>query len=83
MDISFFNLSVTSLQLLFHQIIEDSRVNDLLGLNTLIDMLPNRNQASKMTDLSTDHLLIVRRLKVINEPLNHLIFHHSGLHLCG
>ena len=83
MDISFFNLGITSLKLLFHQRIEDSRVNDLLGLNTLIDMLPNRNQTSKTNDLGTDHLLIVRRLKVINEPLNHLIFYHRGLHLCG
>ena len=83
MDISFFNLGVTFLELLFHQGIKDSRVNDLLGLNTLINMLPNRNQASKISDLGTNHLLIVRRLKVINEPLNHLIFHHRGLQLCG
>ena len=76
-------LGVTSLELLFHQRIKDSRVIDLLSLNTLIDTLPNRNQASKTSDLATDHLLIVRRLKVINEPLNHLIFHHKGLHLCG
>ena len=32
-------------------------------------------------DLGTNHLLIIRRLKVINESLNHLIFHHRGLHL--
>ena len=33
-------------------------------------MLPNRNQACEVSDLGTDHLLIVRRLKFINEPLD-------------
>ena len=36
-----------------------------------------------MSDLGANHLLIVRRLEVVNEPLNHLIFHHGKLHLCG
>ena len=83
MDISFFDFGVASLESLFHQRIADSWVNDLLGLNTLIDTLSNRNQARKTSVLGTDHLLIVKRLKVINEPLNHLIFHHGRLHLCG
>ena len=34
-----------------------------------------------MSDLGADHFLIVRRLEVVDEPLDHLIFHHEGLHL--
>ena len=36
-----------------------------------------------MGDLGTDHLLIVRRIKVIDEPLDHFIFHHGRKHLRG
>ena len=36
-----------------------------------------------MNDFGDDHLLIVRRLEVVNEPLDHLIFHHGELHLCS
>ena len=35
-------------------------------------MLPNKDEASKMSDLNADHLLIVRRLNVVNEPFDHL-----------
>ena len=43
-------------------------------------MLPDRDEASKMGDLDADLLLIVRRLKVVNEPFYQLIFHHGGLY---
>ena len=33
--------------------------------------------------MDVDHILIVRRLEVINEPLDHLILHHGVLHLCS
>ena len=36
-----------------------------------------------MSDLDANHLLIVRRLEVVNEPFDHLIFHHGGLRLCS
>ena len=34
-----------------------------------------------MSDLGTNHLLIIRRLKVINEPLDHFVFYHGRKHL--
>ena len=36
-----------------------------------------------MSDLGANHLLIVRRLQVVDEPLDHLIFQHGGLYLCA
>ena len=44
-------------------------------------MLPNRNQACKVSDLGTNHLLIIGRLKVVDEPLDQFIFHHGWKHL--
>ena len=58
-------------------------IYDLLAPNTFVNTFPNRDEASEMSDLGTYHFLIVRRLKVINEPLDHLILHHGGLHLCS
>ena len=58
-------------------------IHDFLTLNTLVNVLPNRDEATKLSDLGANHLLIVKRLEVVNEPFNHLIFHHGGLHLCG
>ena len=46
-------------------------------------MLLNRNQAYKVSDLGTDHLLVIGRLKVIDEPLDQFIFHHRRKHLHG
>ena len=57
--------------------------HDLLAPNALLNMLPNRDEASKMKDLGADHLFIVRRVEVVNKPFDHLIFSHGGLHLCG
>ena len=36
-----------------------------------------------MSDLGTNHLLIVKRLKVIDDALDHFVFHHGRKHLCG
>ena len=36
-----------------------------------------------MSDWGTDHLLIVKRLKVIDDALDHFVFHHGRKHLCG
>ena len=58
-------------------------IDYFLAPNTLINALPNRNQAYEVSDLGIDHLLIVKRLKVINEPLDHFVFHHGRKHLCG
>ena len=55
----------------------------MIFLLLLINMLPNRDEASEMSDLGANHLLIVRRLEVVNEPFDHLIFHHRGFNLCG
>ena len=62
------------LDLLFDHGTQRLGIHDLLAPNTLINALPNRDAASKMSDLGADHLLIVRRLEVVNESLNHLIF---------
>jgi len=59
------------------------KINDFLSPNTFINMFPNRNQANEVSDLGTDHLLVVRRLKVVDEPFDHLIFHHRRKHLYG
>ena len=83
MHISFLSLAVGHfLDLLFNHGTQ-IRVHDFLAPNTLVNTLPNRDDASKMSDLGANHLLIVRRLKVVNEPFDHIIFHHGGLHLCG
>ena len=84
MKISFLSPAATHfLNLLFDHGTQRLRIHDLLAPNTLINMLPSTDEARKMSDLCIDHLLIVRRLKVVNEPSDHLIFHHGGLHLCG
>ena len=64
------------LDLLFNHGTQGFRIHDLLAPNTFINTLSNRDEASKMSDLGVDHLLIVRRLKVVNKPFDHLIFHH-------
>ena len=72
-----------SLDLLFNHGTQRLAIHDLLASNTLVNALPNRDEASEISDLGADHLLIVRRLEVVNEPLNHLILHHVMLHLCS
>ena len=62
-----------SLDLLFNHGTQRLSIHDLLAPNTLLNALPNRDEASKMSEFGADHLLIVRRLKVINEPLDLLI----------
>ena len=82
MNIDYLSLATGhSLDLLFNH--GTQRLHDLLAPNTLINVLPNRDKAREMSDLDAHHLLIVKRLKVINEPLDHLVLHHEGLHLCG
>ena len=84
MSISFLSLAADHfLNLLFDHGTQKLRIHDFLALNTLINTLLDRDEASKMGDLGADHLLIVRRLEVVNEPFDHLIFHHRGLHLYG
>ena len=86
-----------SLNLLFNHGTQRLSIHDLFTPNTLINVIPNRYKASEMSDLGADHLFIVGRLEVVDEPLNHLIFHHGGCtcaaslwhlqaysrHLCG
>ena len=84
MHIDFLSLAADhSLDLLFNHGTQRLGIHDLLAPNTLVNAFPNRDEASEMSDLGTDHLLMVRRLEVVNEPLDHLIFHHVGLHLYG
>ena len=84
MNIGFLSLAAShSLDLLFNHGTERLDIHDRFALNTLVNALPNKDEASKMSDLGADHLFIVRRLEVVDEPLNHLILHHEGLHLCG
>ena len=84
MNIGFLGFATNhSLDLLFNHGTQRLGIHDLLALNTPVNALPNRDEASEMRDLGADHLLIVRRLNVVNEPLDHLIFHHRRLHLCG
>ena len=83
MNIGFLGLATSHfLDLFFNHGTQGLGIHDLLTPNTLINALPNKDEASKMSDLGADHLLIVKRLEVINEPLDHLVFHHGGLHLC-
>ena len=84
MDIGFLSLAASHfLNLLFYHGTQRLAIHDLLASNTLVNALPNRDEAREMSDLGADHLLIARRLEVVNEPLDHLIFHHVVLHLCG
>ena len=62
-----------SLDLLFNHGTQRLGIHDLLAPNTLVNVLPNKDEASEMIDFGADHLLIVRRLEVINEPLDLLI----------
>ena len=83
MHIGFLNLAADhSLDLLFNHGTQRLGIHDLFAPNTLANALSNRDEASKMSDLGANHLLIVKRLEVVNEPLDHLIFHYGGLHLC-
>ena len=80
-SISFLSLAAGHfLNLLFDHGNQRLVIHDLLAPNTLVNMLPDRDEASKMGDLDADLLLIVRRLKVVNEPFYQLIFHHGGLY---
>ena len=84
MNIGYLGLATShSLDLLFNHGTQGLGIHDLLTPNTLVNALPNRDEASKMSDLGADHFLVIRRLAVINEPLNHLILHLGGLHLCS
>ena len=79
MHICFLSLAAGHfLDLLFNHGTQGFGIHNLVAPNTLVNTLPNRDQDSKMSDLGTDHLFIVRRLKVVNEPFDHLIFHHGG-----
>ena len=82
MHIGFLSLTAGhSFDLLFNHGTQRLGIHDLFAPNTLVNVHPNRDEASEISDLGVDHLLIVRRLEVVNEPLDHLIFHHRGLHL--
>ena len=84
MNINFLSLVAGHfLNLLFDHGTQRLGIHDLLTFNTLVNTLPKRDEARKMSDLGADHLLIVRRFKVVNKPFDHLIFHYGGLHLCG
>ena len=79
MNIGFFSFTAGHfLNLLFDHGTQRLKIHDLLAPNTFVNTLPNRDEASKMSDFGAGHLLIVRRLKVVNEPIDHLIFHHRG-----
>ena len=69
--------------LLFYHKTQSLGIDYFLTPNTLINTLPNRNQACKVSGLGTNHLLILGRLKVNDEPLDHFIFHHGRKHLQG
>ena len=63
MNISFLGIVADhSLDLLFNHGTQRLRIHDLLAPNTLVNALPNRDEASEMGDLGADHLLIVRRI---------------------
>ena len=62
--------------LLFDHRTQCFEINNFLATDTFVNMLPN-------SDLGIDYLFIVRRLKVIDEPFDHLLFHYRGKHLCG
>ena len=84
MNIGFLPFMVGCLfHLLFYHRIQSLKIDYFLTPNTHINALPNKNQACEVSDLGTNHLLIVRRLKVIDEPLDHFVFHHGRKHLGG
>ena len=84
MNVGFLSLRADHfLDLLFNHVTQRRGIHDLFAPNALINALPNREEASKMSELGADNILIVKRLEVVNEPLDHLIFHHRRLHLCG
>ena len=84
MNIGFLSLVAGHfLNLLFVHGTQRLGIHDLLAPNALINTFPDRDEASKMDDLGADYLLTVRRLEVVNEPFDHLIFHHGGLRLCS
>lgn len=84
MNISFLPFTISYLfHLLFYHRIQSLGIDYLLTPYTLINGLPNRNQTCEVSELGTDHLLLVRRLKVIVEPLDHVIFHHGRKRLGG
>ena len=84
MNVSFLSLRAGHfLDLLFNHVTQRLGIHDLFAPNALINALPNRDEASKMSELGADNILIVKRLEVVNEPLDQLIFHHRRLHLCG
>ena len=70
MNISFLSLVAGHfLNLLFVHGTQRLGIHDLLTPNTFVDTLLDRDEASKISDLGADHLLIVRRLEVVNEPI--------------
>ena len=84
MNIGFLGFATNhSLDLLFNHGTQRLGIHDLVAHNTLVNVLPSRDEAGEMSDLGADHLLIVRRLEIINEPLDHLTLHHGRLHLCS
>ena len=84
MNIIFLSLVTShSLDLLFNHGTQRLKIHDLFAPNTLVNMLLDRDEASEMNDLGANHLLVIRRLEDVNEPLDHLILHHRGLHLCN
>ena len=84
MNVGFLSLRADHfLDLLFNHVTQRLGIHDLFAPDALINALPNRDEASKMSELGADNILIVKRLEVVNEPLDHLIFHHRRLHLCG
>ena len=84
MNIIFLSLVTShSLDLLFNHGTQRLKIHDLFAPNTLVNMLLDRDEASEMNDLGANHFLVIRRLEDVNEPLDHLILHHRGLHLCN
>ena len=75
MDISFLPFVADCLvHLLFYHRIQSHKIDNFLTSNTLINPFPNRNQACKVNDLGTNHLLVVRGLRL---SMNHLIISSS------
>ena len=70
MNINFLSLAFGHfLNLLFDHGTQILEIHDLFTPNTFVDTLLDRDEASKISDLGADHLLIVRRLEVVNEPI--------------
>ena len=78
MHIGFLSLAADhSLDLLFNHGTQGLGIHDLLVPHTLVNALPNKDEASKISDLGANHLLIVRRLVVVDEPLDHLMWGYT------